>query len=47
MVSPGEAIKVMLTTRGSDTGLRQKEQSGLWGNPHFAIFLRLGMEFLM
>ena len=56
-MSPGEAMKVMVTTNQqltqpatiwrSDSGLRQKEQSGLCDNPHLVIFLRVGRELLM
>ena len=42
-MSPGKAIKVLLTNTDNmkecDSGLRQKEQSGLCDNPHLAIFL--------
>ena len=35
------------TTWRSDSGLRQKDQSGICDNPHLAIFLRAGRELLI
>ena len=51
VVSPGEAIKVLLTTHAvtmwkSDSELRQKEQPGLCDNPHLAVFLHVGRELI-
>ena len=50
VVSPGKAIKVLLTTSDNMKEwfrIKAKEQSGLCDNPHLAIFLRVGRELLM
>ena len=50
VVSPGEAIKVLLTTSDimwkSDSELRENEQPGLCDNPHLDIFLHVGRELI-